>query len=99
MSDIWLRSAVHRAVLVVALSLCAVLCGSVLVDLDHPLAVLLGISDQRFLHSFAYFANCSVVAFAGGLCLGMGFLDVKKNGIASLFASAYGPSAGPGCFG
>lgn len=40
----------------------------IMVDLDHPLALVLGISNERFLHP--YFA----VAGLGSICIGLGLV-------------------------
>ena len=50
-----------------------VICGGicVLVDIDHPIAVAIGIVDSRFAHPLYFFISCVIIigcfAFVGGL--------------------------------
>ena len=51
--------------------LCGCLC--VFIDIDHPIALAIGIEDARFLHPYYFILACLIVcgvfAYVGGLLL------------------------------
>lgn len=63
-----LRNRLHLAVPAISLLVFfGSMLSSVLIDLDHPLALALGIADQRFLHVPVFCFLGAGVALVGGL--------------------------------
>ncbi len=58
---------VHPSVPAFAFPLLGAVLGACLIDLDHPLSVLLQVADGRFLHLPALLLSGAALALSGGL--------------------------------